>query len=102
MNDDLTEMDEEQLREEARRLRAELKSEREGVSRRSVIASASAIASLGAIGVYASDSVSAAPSGTFPAETEDPLLRLRADRLRFVPRTSDPSSPAGGTMWVVE
>jgi hypothetical protein len=61
------------------------------------------LAALGAAGLGASGyfvgSASAAPSGTFPETTDDPLLKLRADRLRLVPRSSDPSSPDDGTLW---
>lgn len=70
-----------------------------GYSRRSVIAAAAGIAAAGAMGVYATGRASAAPSGTFPISGEDPLLKIRADRVRLVPRTSDPSSPADGTEW---
>jgi len=48
---------------------------------------------------YFAGRASAAPSGTFPATGDDPLLKLRADRLRLVPRSSDPSSPDDGTLW---
>lgn len=97
------ELTEEQLRDEVRRLRAELKAEREGISRRGLIASAATAAALGAAGIYTSGaSAQTTPSGTFPVSTDDPLLKIRADRVRFVPRSSDPSSPSGGTMWVVK
>lgn len=39
------------------------------------------------------------PSGTFPADTDDPLLKIRTDRIEHVPRSSDPSSPDDGTLW---
>lgn len=71
-------------------------------SRRSVIKAAIGIAGAGAMGIYATGDVSAAPSGTFPADTEDPLLRIRADRIQFIPRSSDPSDPDHAEMWVVE
>lgn len=70
-----------------------------GYSRRSVIAAAAGVATAGAAGVYSTGIVAAAPSGTFPASTDDPLLKIRADRIRLVGRTSDPSSPDDGTMW---
>ena len=70
-----------------------------GYSRRSVIAAAAGIAAAGAMGVYATGDASAAPTGTFPVAGEDPLLKIRADRVRLVGRTSDPSSPDDGTMW---
>lgn len=74
--------------------------EEASTTRRALLA-ATAAAGVGASGVFAGR-VSAAPTGTFPATTDDPLLKIRADRIRFIPRTSDPSSPDGGTMWVVE
>jgi hypothetical protein len=66
-------------------------------TRRALLA-ATAAAGLGASGFFAGRA-SAAPTGTFPATGDDPLLKLRADRLRLVPRTSDPSSPDDGTLW---
>lgn len=75
-------------------------SEHSAVTRRALIA-AVGVAGAGASG-FVVGSASAAPTGVFPESTDDPLLRLRADRIRMIPRTSDPSSPAGGTMWVVE
>lgn len=92
----------EELIEENQALKAALEAEREGCSRRSVLKAAVALAGAGAAGVYATGSATAQPSGTFPEAGEDPLLKIRADRVRFVPRSSDPSSPTGGTMWVVE
>jgi len=78
-------------------------SDDEGVLRRRVLASAVGVAAAGAAGVsFAAGTASADPSGTFPVDSDPPLTKIRADRIRFVPRTSDPSSPAGGTMWVVE
>lgn len=68
-------------------------------SRRDVLKTAVAIAGAGAMGYYADSVTAATPSGTFPADTEDPLLKIRADRLRLVPRTSDPSTPDDGTIW---
>lgn len=68
------------------------------VSRRSVLASMAGIAAAGAAGYYATGSASADPSGSFPEQGEDPLLKIRADRVRLVPRTSDPN-PTNGTLW---
>jgi len=96
----------EELRNEVRRLRTQLNEieSETGITRRKMLTSAATVASLGALGIYGSDVVSAqsSPTGTFPVATDPALLRLRADRVRLVPRTSDPSSPDGGTMWVVE
>lgn len=70
-----------------------------GYSRRSVIAAAAGVAAAGAAGVYSTEIAAAAPSGTFPASGDDPLLKIRADRVRLVGRSSDPSNPDDGTMW---
>lgn len=68
------------------------------VSRRSVLASMAGIAAAGAAGYYATGSASADPSGVFPESGDDPLLKIRADRVRLVPRTSDPTTD-NGTLW---
>jgi len=72
----------------------------DSITRRTLLA-AIGIAGAGA-GGYFVGSAQAAPSGVFPADTDEPLLKIRASRIRFIPRTSDPTSPTGGTMWVVE
>jgi len=70
------------------------------VTRRTV-AQASAAAALGSVGlVSAASRVQAAPSGTLPDPAAAPLKRVRADRVRHVPRTSDPSNPPNGLVWV--
>lgn len=66
-----------------------------GYSRRSVIAAAAGIAAAGAMGYYATGTVSAAPTGTFPKATDDPLLKIRADRVRLIGRTTDPGADDG-------
>lgn len=72
------------------------------VTRRALIAATGA-AAVGAAGFATGHAAAqSTPSGTFPVSGEDPLLRIRADRIRYIPRSSDPSSPAGGTTWVVE
>jgi len=68
----------------------------EQYSRRSVIKAAIGIAAAGSMGVYATGSAEAAPAGTFPVETDDPLAKIRADRIRHIARTSAPSAPASG------
>lgn len=65
-------------------------------TRRKILASAAGIAAAGAMGVYATGTASAAPSGTFPRSTDDPLLKIRADRIRYITRTSQPPAPASG------
>ena len=69
------------------------------LGRRRLLA-ASGLAAAGAAG-YLSGRASAqsSPSGTFPASGSDPLLKIRADRIRLVPRSSDPSSPDDGELW---
>lgn len=73
--------------------------ELEGTSRRSVLKGAITVAGLGAAGVYATGGASAAPTGTFPELGEDPLLKIRADRIRLFPRSPDPTAPNDGTLW---
>jgi len=68
--------------------------------RREVLAAAVGVATVGAAG-YMTGRASGqnSPTGTFPVSSDPALLKLRADRLRLVPRSSDPSSPDDGTMW---
>lgn len=66
------------------------------VTRRKLLGAAAGFAAAGAMGSYAIGTVKAAPSGTFPAETDDPLAKIRADRIRYINRTSQPSAPASG------
>lgn len=65
-------------------------------SRRSVIKAAIGIAAAGPMGIYATGTADAAPSGTFPVESDDPLAKIRADRIRYIARTSAPSDPDSG------
>ncbi len=81
---------------------AEEESALEQLSRRRMLASAAGIAAAGAAGISFAGSASADPSGTFPTPGDDPLLKIRADRVRLVPRTSDPASPDDGTEWYNE
>jgi len=69
----------------------------ETLTRRRLIA-ATATAAVGAAG-FATGRASADPSGVYPVSGEDPLLKLRADRIVLVERSSDPSSPADGELW---
>lgn len=85
----------EELLERIEELEAQLAGRR---SRRRFLATAAGVAGAGAVGAWAG-LAEAQPSGTFPASTDDPLLKIRADRVRLVGRTSDPSSPDDGTMW---
>jgi hypothetical protein len=89
-------MSEEQLRNEVQRLRGELKSERSGHSRRVVLRSAAAIAGLGALGIYGVGSAAADPEGVYPVSSEDPFKKIRADRIRYISRSSQPSAPSSG------
>ena len=98
---DLRNLSKAELIDRVQTLEGELQAERSGVSRRGVLRGGLTVAGLATL-LYASDPVAAAPTGTFPEETSDPLLKVRADRLRLVPRTSDPSSPDDGTMWFNE
>jgi hypothetical protein len=70
------------------------------IDRRDILVSAAAMAGAGSLGVVVGSSgVAAAPTGTFPTSSDDPLLKIRADRIRLIGRTSDPSSPDDGTIW---
>ena len=69
------------------------------LGRRRLLA-ASGLAAAGAAGYMTGRaSAQSSPSGTFPASGSDPLLKIRADRIRLVPRSSDPSSPNDGELW---
>jgi len=71
---------------------------RQSTTRRQLIRGA-AIAGAGAISLSsATGSAAADPAGTLPTTSDDPLLKIRADRLVLVPRTSDVSNPADGTL----
>ena len=61
------------------------------------------VAGLGAAGLFGAGRASAesAPEGEVGRES-NPYLRAHVDRVRFVGRTSDPSSPADGTGWYRE
>lgn len=85
---------EEKLRTENERLRDQIPTP----TRRSLLRGAAA-AGVGAVSLAAVANTAAAnPNGTFPVITDDPLLKIRADRVRYIGRTSDPSD-GGGTTW---
>lgn len=85
----------EALESENKRLREN--QEQSGSTRRRVLAGMTGVAAAGAMGLTAfAGSATAAPSGAFPVETDDPLFKLRLDRLRYIGRTSTPSSPSSG------
>lgn len=67
------------------------------LTRRALLAGV-AVAGAGASGYFVG-TAEAAPTGTYPQSSDDPLLKIRADRVRWIGRTSDPSSPADGTTW---
>lgn len=94
------ELSEEELRDEVRRLRSELADKQSGIHRRTFVRGGLTLGGLATL-LYASDPVAAA-SGTYPAPSEPPFEKLRAERFRYDTVTSDPSSPAGGDTWVVE
>jgi len=92
----------EELKNRIEELEAENKRLREnqnqtGRSRRQVLAGMAGVAAAGAMGLTAfAGSAAAAPSGTYPVETDDPFFKLRLDRLRYIERSSTPSSPSAG------
>lgn len=92
---DLSTMTEEQLRDEVRRLRGELKAAKNGVSRRTVVRGGLTVTGLAAL-LFASDPVAAAPQGVYPIESADPFRKIRADRIRYISRTSQPTAPSSG------
>jgi len=91
---DLNDLTKAELRDEVRRLRGELKATTSGVSRRNVIRGGLGVTSLAAL-LFASDPVAAAP-GVYPIESEPPFVKIRAERIRYDTRTSQPSAPASG------
>jgi len=99
-NTNLNDLSKDDLIDRIETLEAELTAERSGYSRRSVISAAAGIAAAGAMGVYATGTASAAPSGTFPDAGDDPLAKIRADRVRYIARTSQPTAPSSGRVLV--
>jgi hypothetical protein len=87
-SNDPDEMTEAELREEVKR--------RRGTSRRRVLRGGLTVAALGALGIYGVGGVAADPQGVYPVESDDPFAKIRADRIRYVSRTSQPSSPSSG------
>ena len=83
----------EELEAENEQLR---KQSQPSTTRRRLIRGA-AIAGAGTVSLAAAaGTAAAAPSGTYPVESDDPLFKLRLDRLRYIERTSTPSSPGSG------
>jgi nitrous oxide reductase len=74
--------------------------ERQQSATRRQLLRASAVAGAGAISLTAATGSASAQSGTLQATSSgDPLLKIRADQMVLTGRTSDPSSPADGTLW---
>jgi len=102
MRPDLTE---EALRERIKKLEAEnerLESENEELrqsktttTRRWLIRGGGGLAGAGLLTLLFG-SASAAPSGTYPVEVDDPFTKIRVELLRFTTRTSQPSTPSSG------
>jgi len=56
-----------------------------------------AIAGAGAVSLAAAGgTAAAAPSGTYPVPSDDPLLKTRVDRVRFISRSTKPTAPSTG------
>lgn len=71
---------------------------RNSTTRRQLIRGA-AVAGAGAISLTAGAGSAAAQTGVVESTSAgDPLLKIRADRMVLVPRTSDVSSPSDGTL----
>jgi len=71
---------------------------RQSTTRRNLIRTAIGGGAAALLFGSASGPAAAAPSGALPATSDDPLLKIRADRMVLVPRTSDVSSPSDGTL----
>jgi hypothetical protein len=93
---DPDEMDEAQLRKEVKRLRGELQDERSVVSRRRLLRTGGLTVTGIAALLFASDPVAADPQGVYPIESADPFRKIRADRIRYISRTSQPTAPSSG------
>jgi hypothetical protein len=88
----------EQLRERIETLEAEIERLREqqtSTTRRFLIRGAGGIAGATLLPLLFG-SASAARSGTYPVDTDDPFFKLRLDRLRYISRSSKPSNPDSG------
>jgi len=78
----------------------QLRKQRSTTTRRGVVQAGTLLGSAGLLSLMFGSA--AAQTGEFPAASDPALLRIRADRVRYVPRSSDPSSPDGGTKWVID
>lgn len=93
-DDNLHDLSKDELIGRVQKLEGELQAERTGVSRRGVLRGGLTVTGLAAL-LFASDPVAAA-SGVYPVETEAPFAKIRAERIRYDTRTTQPSSPASG------
>lgn len=66
-------------------------------TRRAILAGAAGIASIGATGLL-TQAAAADPAGQV-GTSADPYQHIYMDTASFVGRTTDPSSPADGTIW---
>jgi len=94
MTENIENLSKDELIDRVERLEADLQAERSGVSRRSVLRGGLTVTGLAAL-LFASDPVAAA-SGVYPVESEVPFTKIRAERIRYDTRSSQPSSPASG------
>jgi len=92
---DINDLTREELIDEVQRLRGQLKTERQGYGRRTFVRGGLTFGGLIAL-LYASDPVAADPEGEYPAPSSDPFRKIRADRIRYISRSSQPSSPGSG------
>lgn len=90
------ETENERLREENEQLRED--NDDSDHSRRRVLAGLVGAAAAGAMGVtvFPGPAAAATPRGTYPAEYDDPLLKIRVDRVRYLTRSSKPPTPSSG------
>jgi len=96
----LDDLSEAELRTRVHQLQRELDQARSSgarqLRRRTVIRGGVVAATLGALGIYGVGSAAADPQGVYPVESDDPFEKIRADRIRYVSRTSQPSAPSSG------
>lgn len=87
----------EELEAENEQLR---KQSQPSTTRRRLIRGA-AIAGAGTVSLAAAaGTAAAAPAGTYPVESDDPLLKTRVDRFRFITRSDRPADPSTGRVIV--
>ncbi|RLM53191.1 hypothetical protein DVK02_14980 [Halobellus sp. Atlit-31R] len=94
MTENLQNLSKDELIDRVERLEANLQDERTSVSRRGVLRGGLTVTGLAGL-LFATHPVMAA-SGVYPVESEPPFAKIRAERIRYDTRTSQPSAPSSG------